>query len=104
MSVGHVVKVQRVCGRNPRSYSHFLNACENQNRPEHVNELDSNKEQPEGNALFNAFGCKTHSVVTNKHLTPRFVFKLHEDCISGFEVVSIPSRTRHAKLKAIATP
>jgi len=65
--IGHVVQVERICRGEARNDSEFLDAEENERRPNHVEQLDGDKEHPEGDGAVDFLRREAHAVVANEH-------------------------------------
>lgn|SRR5215471_4530140 len=67
MGIRHVVEVKVVGGSETGNDPYFFYAQQNEDAPQHINELDSNKQQPQGEAPVRGTPREAHAVVTNEH-------------------------------------
>src|ERR1051326_625691 len=64
--IWHVIQVERVGSGNARNDAHLLNSQQDEDRPQHINELYGDKQQPQRNTFLCGFGGEANAVVTYK--------------------------------------
>src|SRR5687768_12407656 len=69
VSIRHVIKVERVRGRDSRRDPHFLNPRQDKDGPEHINKLYCNEEQPQRNTLVEALNSEAHTIMSDEHFS-----------------------------------
>jgi len=64
--IRHVIQIERVGSGDAGDDPHLLNPQQNKDRPQHINKLHGDKQQPKWNALFRALGGKADAVMTGE--------------------------------------
>ena len=67
MCVRHVIKVERIGRGYSRDDADLLDPEQNEWSPENVEQLDREKEDPQGNVGFRSLCREAHAVVANEH-------------------------------------
>ncbi len=96
VGIGHVVEVQWARCCEPRRDPHLLDSSDDEQRPEHVDELDGKKKCPKRHSLGSAAKAQARPIVSNEHCPPTPSRRLPASSLGGhvhrLGVRAIPTR------------
>ena len=61
------IRIEHAARGEPFDDAQFLNPKQHQRRPDVIEELDSNEQNPERDSVFLTLSCKRDAVMSNKH-------------------------------------
>jgi len=68
------IRIEHAASGEPFDNAQFLNSKQDQCRPDVIEELNSDEQNPEGDFVSIALSCESNTIMSDKHLTSKPVF------------------------------
>jgi hypothetical protein len=76
------IRVEHAARREPFDHAKLLNPEQNQSRPDVIEKLNCNEQNPEWNSVSFRSACKSNAVMSNKH------FRLFVEALAAANALS----------------